>query len=283
MEIIKSGLNRLDKKLNGGFRKDSLAVIAGRPGMGKTAFALQIAGNITKNGYNVILFSLEMSKDTVLERMAKQGVDNECHIIIDDTPAISVEYIADKAKSCEKVDAIIIDYFQLLRGNESHNCDNKIDEAFYNSDALKHLAKELNASVIVTSQISRPTLERSDKKPSLADFQNSGAIVNDADIIIFTYLEAYDPDKPKLFRRDELIIAKNNFGYTGYVETKWDGINLSFIENKVFEFSHDDFYPFFSEEEAAELGLRKVSEDEQNDISFLVNDEFVSYFTARPP
>ena len=97
MDTIKSDLNRLDKMLNGGFRKGALSVIAGRPGMGKTAFALQIAGNISKNGNNVILFSLEMSKDTVLERMAKQGIDKECRIIIDDTPAVSVEYITDKA------------------------------------------------------------------------------------------------------------------------------------------------------------------------------------------
>lgn len=232
MENIKSGLNRLDKMLNGGFRKGSLAVVAGRPGMGKTAFALQIAGNITKNGYNVILFSLEMSKDTVLERMAKQGVDNECHIIIDDTPAISVEYIADKAKSCENVDAIIIDYFQLLRGNESHNCDNKIDETFYNSGALKHLAKELNASVIVTSQISRPSADRVDAKPSLLDFRDSRHIVKYADLILFTYLEAYDPEHPDTFRKDKLIIVKNKYGTLGDVPVVWHGERLAFEERE---------------------------------------------------
>ena len=232
MDTIKSDLNRLDKRLNGGFRKGALSVIAGRPGMGKTAFALQIAGNISKNGNNVILFSLEMSKDTVLERMAKQGIDKECRIIIDDTPAVSVEYITDKAKSGENVDAIIIDYFQLLRSDESHNCDNRIDEAFYNSDALKRLARELNVSVIVTSQISRPSVARLDTKPSLLDFRDSRPIVKYADLILFTYLEAYDPEHPDTFRKDKLIIAKNKYGTLGDVPVVWHGERLVFEERE---------------------------------------------------
>lgn len=230
MEVIETGIKSLDKKLGGGLPRGSFTAIASRPGMGKTAFALQIAGNIAENGYNVIFFSLEMSKDMTLERMAKQGTNNECNIIIDDTPAISVGYIANKVKSCENVDAIIIDYFQLLKSNKIGNYDNRIKGACFVANALKHLAKEMNASVIVTSQLSRPTIDHVDKKPSLLDFQDSRQIVKYADNILFTYLEAYDPEHPETFRKDKLIIAKNNNGKLGDVPVEWHGERLVFEE-----------------------------------------------------
>jgi replicative DNA helicase len=249
---VPTGFKDLDK-ITAGFQPGELIVIAGRPGMGKTALALNLAQNACQQSQNpVAIFSLEMSKEQLALRMlsAAAGVDssrmrggflsqNDLHninqaagmlydipLFIDDTPAISSLEIRAKArrmKMNEGLSMVVIDYLQLMKSRSSaERRDLEISEM---SRSLKALAKELSIPVVTLSQLNRKVEERTNKRPVLSDLRESGAIEQDADVILFIYREALynkdlDPEKRGLA---ELIVAKQRNGPTGT-------INLTFSD-----------------------------------------------------
>ncbi len=243
---VPTGFKDLDK-ITSGFQPGELIVIAGRPGMGKTALALNLAQNACQQSQNpVAIFSLEMSKEQLALRMlsAAAGVDssrmrggflsqNDLHninqaagmlydipLFIDDTPAISSLEIRAKArrmKMNEGLSMVVIDYLQLMKSRSfAERRDLEISEM---SRSLKALAKELSIPVVTLSQLNRKVEERTNKRPVLSDLRESGAIEQDADVILFIYREALynkdiDPEKRGLA---ELIVAKQRNGPTGTV------------------------------------------------------------------
>ncbi|MBI5885750.1 MAG: replicative DNA helicase [Deltaproteobacteria bacterium] len=251
---VASGYTELDK-LTSGLQDSDLIIIAGRPGMGKTSFALNIAENAAMDsGAPVAVFSLEMSKEQLAQRMlasrAKVGLQSirngrirsddwgrlstsagalsEAPIYIDDTPALTALDIRAKARRWKNelgLKLIIIDYLQLMRGRRSS--DNREQEISEISRSLKALAKELHVPVIALSQLSRMTERRGeDKKPQLSDLRESGAIEQDADVVMFVYRESLykQCECPKelctcgLRRGAQILIAKQRNGPTGNID-----------------------------------------------------------------
>ncbi len=241
---IPTGFQKVDE-ITSGLQKSDLIVVAGRPSMGKTAFAINIAQHAAiEDGVPVAIFSLEMSKEQLALRMlssdgkvdaqrirrgfvgdmdwpkltAAAGRLSEAPIFIDDTPAISVLEIKAKARRLKAesgLELIVLDYLQLMRGRDSSvPREQEISEI---SRSLKSLAKELNIPVLALSQLNRQVESRTDKRPQLADLRESGAIEQDADVIMFIYRdEVYNksednPDKGKA----EIIIGKQRNGPTG--------------------------------------------------------------------
>jgi len=249
---VPTGFKDLDQ-LTAGLQPSELIIIAGRPSMGKTAFALNIATNAALNaGIGVALFSLEMAKEQLVLRMlcSEARVDNskvragylgerdfpklvmaagklaEAPIYIDDTPAISVLELRAKARRLvrdreKKVGLIVVDYLQLMRGVGSAN--NREQEISEISRSLKALAKELNVPVIGISQLNRQVESRKPPKPILADLRESGAIEQDADVILFIYRdEVYNEDSQDKGTA-EIIIGKQRNGPTGKVKLTFLG------------------------------------------------------------
>ena len=247
---VSTGFIDLDYK-TAGLQPSDLILVAARPSMGKTAFALNIiqaAG--VKSGKSVAVFSLEMSKDQLVSRMlcAEAMVDSQktrtgslekedwdrlaraipnlasSNIYIDDTPGISVMEMRAKCRrlKLEKgLDLIMIDYLQLMSGNSKG--DSRQQEISEISRSLKALAREMNAPVIALSQLSRACEARADHRPMLSDLRESGAIEQDADVVMFLYRdEYYNPDTDKK-NVGEVIIAKQRNGPTGTVELVWLG------------------------------------------------------------
>lgn len=233
---LMTGIVEFDK-LNNGAKKGDLIILAARPGMGKTAFALQIASNVSKNKENCLFFSLEMSDEQLTKRVESQesefyikkiesGVINSYEVEklsnahksiikmglhIDDTAGNSIQKMKLKAKRIKQrygLDLIIVDYLQLISGNTKGNRENEISEISRN---LKVMAKELEVPVIALSQLSRAVESRGDKRPMLSDLRESGAIEQDADMVIFLYREKY---YNKEIEKDvvEAIVAKNRAG-----------------------------------------------------------------------
>ncbi len=249
---VPTGFERIDE-LTSGLQKSDLIIIAGRPSMGKTAFALDIAKNAAaESGVPVAVFSLEMSKEQLAIRMLSSDakVDSqrirkgflgetdwprliaaasrlsEAPIFIDDTPAITVLEMKAKArrlKADQGLGLIILDYLQLMRGGGFK--DNREQEISEISRSLKALAKELNVPVIALSQLNRKVEDRTNRRPQMADLRESGAIEQDADVIAFIYRdEVYNrsednPDKGIA----EIIIGKQRNGPIGIVK-------LAFLE-----------------------------------------------------
>lgn len=245
---IPTGFKALDEKTSG-FQKSDLIIIAARPAMGKTAFALNIAQqSAVKYGTSAIIFSLEMSKEQLGGRLLsmqsrvemqkiKQGdldpkdwermtiaLDelNSAHIAIDDTPGISIMEMRNKCrrlKAEQGLDLIIIDYLQLMQ--MGGRVENRQQEISALSRGLKLLAREMDCPVIVLSQLSRAPEQRGDKRPILSDLRESGSIEQDADIVIFLYRDDYyneDTEKPGVC---EVDIAKHRSGPTGKIELAW--------------------------------------------------------------
>jgi len=245
----------LDEKTSG-LQKSDLIIIAGRPSMGKTAFALNIAENAAIEDQKAVgVFSLEMSREALLLRllcsrakvdshkmrtgslwrddMAKvvRAMEELAHapIFIDDTPGIGLSEMRAKARrlmqSHGKLDLIIVDYLQLMSGG-GKRYENRTQEVSAISRGLKGLAKELTVPVIALSQLSRaPESRGGDHRPQLADLRESGSIEQDADVVAFIFREeVYKQDDPDLQGRAELIIAKQRNGPTGKV-------NLAFLKN----------------------------------------------------
>lgn len=248
---LDTGFIDLNKKL-GGFHKSDLILIAARPGMGKTAFALNLVANAAiRSKSSVAVFSLEMSKEQLVQRLLSSQsnvalnniskgkiADDEwkkltdamtvlssSHIFIDDTPGIKVSEIRSKCRKLkmeEGLDMIMIDYLQLMEADG--RADNRQQEVSKISRSLKILAKEMNCPVIALSQLSRNTESGKDHMPKLSDLRDSGAIEQDADIVMFIYRDEYYT-KMETKKKDlaEIIIAKNRHGEISNIELVWIG------------------------------------------------------------
>ncbi|MBQ2287913.1 MAG: replicative DNA helicase [Lachnospiraceae bacterium] len=245
---IPTGFYDLDYKTSG-FQPSDLILIAARPSMGKTAFVLNLAQHIAvKNHVTTAIFSLEMSKDQLVNRILSMeskvdsqllrtgnlsandwekliesaGEISKAPLIIDDTPGISISELRSKCRKMKlenNLGLVIIDYLQLMSGGKrSESRQQEISEI---SRSLKALAREINAPVIALSQLSRACETRPDHRPMLSDLRESGAIEQDADVVMFIYRDDYynkDTDKKNI---SEIIIAKQRNGPIGTVELVW--------------------------------------------------------------
>lgn len=251
---ISTGFRELDQALTG-LNKSDLILIAARPGMGKTAFALNIALNAAKaSGKDVVVFQLEMSKDQLASRFLasealldsqklKTGNLNQddwvkiaratsvlarTHIYVDDNPAITVAEIKAKCRRLgDSLGLIVIDYIQLMQSG-GRRSDNRVQEVAEISRSLKIMAKELNVPVVCLSQLSRAAEQRADKRPMLSDLRESGAIEQDADIVMFIYRDDYYDAESEDKNVAEIIIAKNRHGATSTIELQWIGQYTTF-------------------------------------------------------
>jgi replicative DNA helicase len=257
LPYVLSGFDGLDEFL-GGLQRSDLVIVAGRPSMGKTSLALNIARNAAvESGACVALFSLEMGRDSLVMRllssesgvnsrrvrfghhtededeerrvMEATGVLSEAPIYIDDTPMLRMAEMRSKAlrlHSERGIDLIIADYLQLMQGDR--RSDNRVQEVSEISRSLKSLARELNVPVLAVSQLSRAVEWRSSHEPQLSDLRESGSIEQDADIVLFIYREEYytkkeewlaqHPDMPYPLGVADIIIAKHRNGPTGRVQ-----------------------------------------------------------------
>jgi replicative DNA helicase len=239
-------------EMTSGLQPSDLVIIAARPSMGKTAFAMNIAENAAINDGKVVgIFSLEMSREALLLRMLCSSARVDSHkmrtgslwredmdkvvramdslaqarVFIDDTPGISLSEMRAKARrlqqSQERLDLLIVDYLQLMSGGSGRRYENRTQEVSAISRGLKGLAKELRVPVVALSQLSRAPESRGsgDHRPQLADLRESGAIEQDADVVMFIFREeVYKPDDPEFEGRAEIIIAKQRNGPTGRVK-----------------------------------------------------------------
>ena len=254
---VPTGFTELDYK-TAGFHGSDLILIAARPAMGKSAFALNIATNAAvRANVPVVIFSLEMSKEQMVNRIlcSEAMVDSnkvrtgkleedhwtklagsigplsEAEIFIDDTPGISVTEIRAKCRKLKlekNIGMVVIDYLQLVQGSNKRN-GSREQEISEISRYLKILAKEIGVPVIALSQLSRAVEQRPDHRPMLSDLRESGAIEQDADIVMFLYRDDYynqDSEKKDIA---EVIIAKHRGGSTGTVELLWLGSYTKFV------------------------------------------------------
>lgn len=247
---LETGFRDLDAK-TAGLQKSDLILIAARPAMGKTAFVLNIVEYVALHSNSTIaLFSLEMSKEQLVKRMLAMNsmVDSQkirtgdledddwdklvgsvrkignSNLVIDDTSGITASELRSKCRKLkieQGLDLVIIDYLQLMTGAGKRKSDSRQQEISDISRSLKVMARELDVPVIALSQLSRAVESRPDKRPMLSDLRESGAIEQDADIVMFIYRdEYYNPDSEKKGVA-EVIVAKQRSGPTGPVELAW--------------------------------------------------------------
>lgn len=262
---IRTGWKDLDKKTSGLQRSD-LIVLAARPAMGKTTLVGNLVQNVAMHEKQAVLFfSLEMSKDQLVDRMlaAESGVDawkirtgnlsdedferlghamgslSEAPIYIDDTPGISVMEMRTKARreaNRHQLGLIVVDYLQLMTGAAKGNDFNRVQEISEISRGLKLIAREMNVPVVALSQLSRSVEQRPDKIPQLSDLRESGSIEQDADIVMFIYREDYYNPETDRQHITDLIIAKHRNGPTGKIELYFHPEQLKFLS---LDTSHD--------------------------------------------
>ena len=243
---IATGFSELDK-MTAGFQRNDLIIVAARPSVGKTAFALNIAQNVaTKTEENVAIFSLEMGASQLVQRMlcAEGNIDaqrmrtgalndedwqkltmamgslSKAGIYIDDTPGVKVNDIRAKCRRLKQesgLGMIMIDYLQLIQGN-GRSGENRQQEVSEISRTLKAIARELEVPVIALSQLSRGVEQRQDKRPMMSDIRESGSIEQDADIVAFLYRDDYYDKESENQNIIEIIIAKQRNGPVGTVE-----------------------------------------------------------------
>ena len=246
---LSSGLRDLDSKING-LNNSDLLLVAARPAMGKSAFALNLALNVAKK-YNktVAVFNLEMSREQLVMRLlaSESFVDSkkmatgklseeewtkigmgatslsQTDIRIDDNPSITVAEMNAKCRRLDNLGLVVIDYLQLMTGSGygKGGGDNRVTVVGEISRALKIMAKELNVPVICLSQLSRAVESRTDKRPILSDLRESGAIEQDADSVMFLYRDEYYNENSEDKGVAECIVAKNRHGETGTVKLQW--------------------------------------------------------------
>ncbi len=252
----KTGFSALDRVL-AGMGKSDLVLVGARPGMGKTAFALNLATNVAKQTKKAVcIFSLEMSADQLVTRvLASEALVNSyalrtgelspenwehlakaagmlagCDILIDDTSGMTVTAMKAKLRRVKNLGLVVIDYLGLMQG-DGHK-DNRVQEVSEISRSLKIMAKELMVPVVCCAQLSRGPESRTDKKPMLSDLRDSGAIEQDADTVIFLYRSEYYNNGDTGGQETsiaEIIIAKNRHGSVGTVEMGWNGQYTKFI------------------------------------------------------
>ena len=249
---IPTGFIDLDYKLSG-LQPSDLVLVAARPSMGKTAFVLNIAQYMAfKKDKCVAIFSLEMSKEQLVNRLFSlesqvdaqalrtgnmkdsdwekliegAGIIGKSKMIIDDTPGISVSELRSKCRKYKLehgLDIIIIDYLQLMTGSVGKSSESRQQEISDISRSLKGLARELNVPVVALSQLSRAVESRPDKRPMLSDLRESGAIEQDADVVMFIYRDEYYNKDSEYKKQAEIIIAKQRNGPVGTVHLAWLG------------------------------------------------------------
>ncbi len=247
---LSTGLPDVDRAI-AGLNKSDLILLAARPGMGKTSFALNVLLHAGKfSGKTVVFFSLEMSREQLAMRLisgesfvdnkklvtgrlneedwtkiaAASAALNRTQILIDDNPSLSVADMNAKCRRVDNLGLVVIDYLQLMTsagGPTRSSNENRQQIVSDISRALKIMAKELNVPVVCLSQLSRGPESRSDKRPMLSDLRESGAIEQDADIVMFLYRDDYYNDNDENHNLAECIIAKNRHGETGTVELQW--------------------------------------------------------------
>ena len=246
---LSTGLSAVDRKING-LNKSDLLLLAARPGMGKTSMALNVALSAAKaSGKTVAIFSLEMSKEQLVTRLiASEGlVENQrlitgnlresdwqriaeaasalsrMDIRIDDNPLLTVADMNAKCRRLENLGLVVIDYLQLMTsaGGKGYSGENRQQAVSDISRMLKIMAKELQVPVLCLSQLSRANEKREDKRPMLSDLRESGAIEQDADIVMFLYRDDYYNSDAEKRNVAECIVAKNRHGETGKVELRW--------------------------------------------------------------
>ena len=247
---IASGFTDLDN-MTTGFQNSDFVLIAARPSMGKTALTLNIAENVAVRQHkHVAIFSLEMSREQLINRVLSMNshVDSQkmrtvqledadwsnliesadvisrSGLILDETPAITVAEMRSKCRRFKKdfgLDLVMIDYLQLMSGSGARNNDSRQQEVSEISRSLKALARELNVPVICLSQLSRAVESRTDKRPMLSDLRESGAIEQDADVVMFIYRDDYYHPESADKGISEIIIAKQRNGPVGTVKLKW--------------------------------------------------------------
>ena len=246
---LSTGLSAVDAKING-MNKSDLLLLAARPGMGKTSMALNVALSAAReSGKTVAIFSLEMSKEQLVTRLiASEGlVENQrlitgnlresdwqriaeaasalscMDIRIDDNPLLTVADMNAKCRRLENLGLVVIDYLQLMTsaGGKGYSGENRQQAVSDISRMLKIMAKVLQVPVLCLSQLSRANEKREDKRPMLSDLRESGAIEQDADIVMFLYRDDYYNADTEKRNVAECIVAKNRHGETGKVELRW--------------------------------------------------------------
>jgi replicative DNA helicase len=256
--LIRTGFQGIDKRING-FKKGDLIIVAGRPGMGKTTWALNIATQNILAGKTVLVFSLEMTNEQLMKKIicsqsglamdvlltgdltknqwtdfqaAKEKIEKSNLFVYDKSP-ITIETLINKTKTIQAVqdiDLIIVDYLQLLMTSNKapSNSDSRAASMTYISNLLKGLAKDIGCPLISLSQLNRGVEARTDKRPVLSDLRDSGSIEQDADMVIMLYRqEYYDSLNTGLA---EVIIRKNRLGETGEFELAFDGSRSRFLD-----------------------------------------------------
>ncbi len=244
---MSTGFSGLDRVLVG-MGKSDLVLVGARPGMGKTSFTMNVAVNAAKRSKKAVcVFSLEMSAEQLVTRLLSSEalVDSyhlrsgeleaedweklahasselsECEILIDDTPGMTVAGMMAKLRRVKNLGLVVIDYLGLMESE--HHIDNRVQMVSEISRNLKLMAKEFHVPVICCAQLSRGPESRTDKRPMLSDLRDSGAIEQDADIVLFLYRDEYYKDKTDAQSVAEVIIAKNRHGSTGTVQMGWLG------------------------------------------------------------
>ena len=246
---LSTGLSAIDGKING-LNKSDLLLLAARPGMGKTSLALNIALNAAKaSGKTVAIFSLEMSRDQLVQRLiASEGLIENTRLVtgnlresdwvkiaeaastlsrldirIDDNPLLTVADMNAKCRRLDNLGLVVIDYLQLMSsaGGKGYSGENRQQAVSDISRMMKIMAKELQVPVLCLSQLSRANEKREDKRPMLSDLRESGSIEQDADIVMFIYRDDYYNEDSEKRNIAECIVAKNRHGETGKVELRW--------------------------------------------------------------
>ena len=249
MPGLSTGFSAVDAKITG-LNKSDLLLLAARPGMGKTSLALNIALNVAKlSRKTVAIFSLEMSAEQLVTRIlsgealvenyrlrtgnlretdwqkiaSAASVLNQLDIRVDDNPMLSAADMNAKCRRLDNLGLVVIDYLQLMTsaGDKSGRGENRQQIVSDISRMMKIMAKELNVPVICLSQLSRANEKRDDKRPMLSDLRESGAIEQDADIVMFLYRDDYYNEDSEKHNIAECIVAKNRHGETGKVELRW--------------------------------------------------------------
>ena len=260
---LKTGYPDLDR-VTAGLHRSDLIILAARPAMGKTAFALNLARNVAQiNNKAVLIFSLEMGKEQLVNRILADisgvasfkletgGFDQDDFarlseamadlsqqpIFIDDTPGMTIMEMRTKARRVaheQDLGMIVVDYLQLMSGSSRRAMDNRVQEISEISRGLKLIARELNVPVIALSQLSRSVESRDSKIPMLSDLRESGSIEQDADIVFFLYREDYYDEETERQNIADLILAKHRRGATGEIEFYFDKERVRFmsLDNK---------------------------------------------------
>ena len=257
---IPTGFDRIDKLL-GGLQRSDMVILAARPSVGKTSLALAFAHNAAKkHGQRVAFFSLEMSSEQVVQRIisAETGIDAqrlrrgeiaqdewgrfmkatsdlaETYFYIDDTPGASALELRTKSRRLHAevgVDLVVVDYLQLMRGD--FRSENRVQEISSISRSLKALARELNVPVLALSQLSRGVESRTDKRPILSDLRESGALEQDADVVMFIYRDEMYNENTEWPNIADVIIAKHRNGPTGTVQLYFRKELAQFLEAEI--------------------------------------------------